>query len=115
MAIVTLTPQPISRSGLAAVYTAVSVIADTYSFVNDGRTALHFKKTGAGAATITLMTTALSDGLAVADLTVIVPGTTGDLFVGPFARATFNNASGQMSFQTSEGTGLTVAVLQAPV
>lgn len=113
MAEVTLTPEAVSRASLAAAYTAIAS-TDNYKFVNDGKTVLHFKKTGAGAATITVVTPGTVDGQAVADKTFSVPATTGDKFAGPWPRDIYNDSAGKVEFTTSDGVGLTAAVLQIP-
>ena len=87
------------------------VTSDTYTFSNDGRVFLHFTKTGAGSATITVTSQATVQGLAVANLTVTVPATTGDVFMGPFPTSIFNDSSGNVSFTISDTTGLGFSVL----
>ena len=111
MAEVELTSEKITRGGLEATYNAIST-EDTYKADNNGRMALHFKKTGAGAAVITIVTPGTVDGLAIADRTFTVPATTGDVFEGPLPRGNYNDASGQIEFSTSEDTGLTCALLR---
>lgn len=111
MADVTKAPEDVDRDGLAATYNSGLSTADTYVIENNGRVILHFKKTGAGACTVTLKTPGLVDGLAVADRTVNVPATTGDVFVGPFPREEYNEA-GSLKVTLSEVTGLSFAVLR---
>jgi hypothetical protein len=113
MADVTLNAEEITRAGIDATDTALNT-TDVYKVPNDGRIFLHFKKTGAGAATITITTPNTVDGLALADRTVNVPATTGDVCVGPFPRADYNDSQGRISFTASEATGLTCAVLRLP-
>ena len=109
MANVTLTPQQISRTGVDLTDTGSLSTSNNYFFRNTGREFLHFKKTGAGACVVTIVTPKTVAGLAVADPTVSVPATTGDLMVGPFPPDTFNNPSGDVEFTLSEITGLTGA------
>jgi hypothetical protein len=45
---------------------------------------------------------------------VNVPATVGDVFIGPFDPATFDDVNHDISFTLSEITGLTVAVVQLP-
>ena len=113
MAVVALTPLKIDRTGPAPTRTALS-IANTYTVRNDGRVVLHFLKTGAGAAVITVTTPATPGGLALADLTKTVPATTGDVFLGPFPPALFNDPSGDLVFATDEDTGITAVALRIP-
>lgn len=113
MADVRLTPEKVTDAGLAATYTGSLSIADTYLVQNDGAVILHFKKTGAGACTVTVVTPKSGGrGLAIADRTFSVPATTGDVFAGPFPVGLYNDGSGDLSFTLSEITGLTVAVLR---
>lgn len=112
MADVNLTTQEITRAGITPAYTAITATTDTYKFLNDGDTYLHFKKTGAGASTVTIVTPRTVEGLAVADLTLSVPATSGDKMVGPFPRDSYNDPDGKVAFTHNEGTGLSVAVLQ---
>ena len=109
MANVTVTPQQISRTGLDLTDTGSLSTSNNYFFRNTGREFLHFKKSGAGICTVTIVTPKTVGGLGVADLTVSVPATTGDIMVGPFPPDMFNNASGDCEFTLSEVTGLTVA------
>lgn len=112
MADVILAPQKLSDAGVAPTYTGSLSVANTYIVRNSGRVFLHFKKTGAGANTTTVQTPKTVGGLAVADRTVNVPGTTGDVMVGPLSPDLYNDAIGDLRFTLSEITGLSVAVLE---
>lgn len=111
MADVPLTVEQVARSGLAATYTGTLSTADTYQVSNDGKTLLHFKKSGAGNCDVTVVAQTTYYGLTVDDLVVTVTASTGDLFVGPFPPQVFNDGSGLVNFTLSEITGVTVAVL----
>lgn len=111
MAIVNITPTKIDKDGEAESFQAMNLV-DTYKVRNDGRMALHFKKTGAGAANITVLTAKEVKGYAVADQVVIVPATTGDVLMAPIDRDLFNDANQDVSFTTDEDTGLTVAAFR---
>lgn len=101
------------KSGLAATYTASGLLAaNTYKFRNDGNVFLHFKKTGAGACTVTITTPGTVQGLAITDQTVTVPATTGDQFVGPLPASLFNDAASDVSFTISDTVGLSIAVIR---
>lgn len=114
MATVTWTPQDVVRAGIDLTDSGGLSTSDTYKFNNDGKTFLHIKKSGAGACTVTISTPNTVDGLAIADLTVSVPATTGDKMIGPFPREIYNDANGQVSVTFSEITGLTAAVARLP-
>lgn len=98
----------------APSYTGSLSTSNTYFVENDGRVFLHFKKTGAGACTVTMVTPGTVEGVAIADPTFTVPATTGDVMVGPFPRAPYNDGSNKLSFTCSEVTGLSVAAVRVP-
>lgn len=110
MADVTLTPTVAVQGGVASVKQAMAT-ADNYIVRNNGNVLLHFLKTGANVAVITIVTPKTVSGLAVADLTLNVPATTGDVWAGPFAKDTFNDADGDLDVSTSEETGITVEAI----
>lgn len=103
-----LNVEVVTLNGLDATDNAITT-GNTYQVPNNGRTLLHFRKTGAGDATITFTTPRTVAGLAVADPTVRVPATTGDVLVGPFPPDVFNDTDGVLEFTTDEGTSLTCA------
>ena len=110
---VAVTVQQVSVGGTTATYTSSGLTTtDTYQFANDGRTFLHFKKTGAGAATITIVTQSTIQGFAVADLTFTIPATTGDQFAGPFPASLFSDSSYLVNFTLSDTVGLSMAALR---
>jgi hypothetical protein len=102
------TPLKIVKTGLTTAYTA-GIIVGTTDFVmkNDGRTLIHVKKAGAGACSMIVKTPAQIAGLDVAEMTVTIPATTGDVMLGPFPPSIFNDGNGDMRFNFSEVTGLT--------
>lgn len=113
MAEVRLTPEKVDDEGLAATYNGSLSAADTYLVNNDGMVLLHFKKTGAGACTVTVQTpNTAGRGLAIAERTFSVPATTGDIFAGTFPVGLYNDSNDDLKFTLSEVTGLTVAVLR---
>jgi hypothetical protein len=121
MPTITLTPQEVGRSGITPTYTASGAspllnVVDTFTFNNTGKEFLHFKKTGAGACTVTFVTPGTVDGLAVPDRTLVVPATTGDVMVGPFPPSVYNSSAGTTlaGFTVSEVTGLSVAIVRMP-
>ena len=111
MATVVITPTRITEKGVAESFQSMST-ADTYKVRNDGRVLIHFKKTGAGAANVTIVTPKTVAGFALADQVVIVPATTGDVMSAPINEDVFNDASGDISFSTDDAVGLTVAALR---
>jgi|CXWL01.1.fsa_nt_gi hypothetical protein len=101
------------NSGLTATYTSSGLLTtNTYKVRNDGKVFIHFKKTGAGACTVTIVTPNTSQGLAISDRTVNVPATTGDVFVGPLPASLFNNSASDVEFTISDTVGLSFAVIR---
>ena len=111
MAIVVVTPVLAAPGGIAAAPITMA-IADNYAVRNNGRVLLFFRKTGAGAANITLVTPKTVSGLAVAELVFVVPATTGEVWAGPFTPETFNDPSGDLDVSTDEDTLLTMDAVQ---
>jgi len=102
------TPLLVTEAGLTTAYTAGIIVATTdFVMKNDGDTRLHFKKAGAAACTVTVKTPLKIGGKDLADLTVNVPATTGDVMSGPFPPNQYNDGNGDMRFNFSEVTGLT--------
>lgn len=106
--------QQVVEAGLAPSYTGSLSTSDTYQWNNSGREILHVKKTGSGSCTVGVVTpgTVGAGSLAIADLSVTVPATTGDKMIGPFATGLYNDSSGKISVTFSEVTGLTYAVIR---
>lgn len=109
MADITLTPVHILRAGTDITYTGSLSVSNNYFFQNTGKTFLHFKKSGAGEATVTIVTTKQDGGYALADQTVTVPASTGDVMAGPFPAYLFGRTC---EFTSDNITGLEVAVLE---
>lgn len=105
------TVQSTSRAGLAETFSAADN-ANGETIPNDGQTFLHVKNTGGGACTVTVATPGTIDGLAVADLTAVVPATTGDRLIGPFPPGAYTQADGNIYVDYSTGTGVTVAAVR---
>ncbi len=113
MGTTTWTPDRATYAGVTPVrHGTLTASTETYKFRNDGNTRLLCEKTGAGACTMTMVTPATLQGRAVADDTVVIAATTGDVVAGPFAPSVYNDSNGDMSITFSETTGLTVAVVQ---
>ncbi len=105
-------PLTASAQGGATAVPVSMAIGTNYIVRNDGRVLLHFVKTGAGAAVITIVTPKTVSGLAVAEQTVAVPATTGNVWAGPFNPDTFNDANGDMDVSTDEDTAITIEAVQ---
>ena len=111
MAPVTVAPIVAVPGGIANVAQAMAT-ADNYIVRNNGRVLLHFEKTGAGAAVVTIITPKTVGGLAVAEQTVAVPATTGDVWAGPFNPDIYNDANGDMDLSTDNDVGMTFEPIQ---
>lgn len=83
-------------------------------FLNNGRVMFRAKNGSASPITVTFDTPGTIDGLAVANLDVVIPATTGDVLIGPFT-GNFNQPGTQDVFVSySAVTTLTVDVYQIP-
>jgi hypothetical protein len=105
-----LATQDVNFAGLTPAYAAATAGGDT--FVPDGDTFLHFKNTGGSINTVTIVTPGSPIGLALADVVVAVPATTGDKMIGPFPANWFADSTGSASITYSGVTGLTVACVR---
>jgi len=101
-----------SAAGAAPTRNGSLSASDTYLVRNDGQVLLLFEKSGAGACTVTVQTPVQVGGLAVAERTINVPATTGDVAAGPFPASIYNDGSGDLRVTLSEITGLTIAALR---
>jgi hypothetical protein len=102
-------PLRASEWGLTTAYTS-GIIVGTTDFVckNDGNTRIHVKKSGAGVCSMIIKTPQKIRGtLDVSENTVSIPASTGDVMIGPFPPAQYNDGNGDMRFNFSEVTGLT--------
>jgi len=89
MARTELALQSTARTGLNPTYSAATV--DGFAINNASeQVILHVKNGNAASCTVTVQTPNTIDGMAVPDLTVSVPATTGDRFIGPFPKALYN-------------------------
>ena len=70
------------------------VAADDLSFINDGQTFLEIRNQGAAADTVTIITPATVEGLAVADVAITVANDATPAHAGPFPPAIFNQPDG---------------------
>lgn len=112
MADVRVEPERILPAGLAATYNAGLLVANTMQLRNTGRTFMHFKKSAAVDCTVTIITPKTVGGLAVAEQAIVVPATTGDMFMGPFPPNIYNNGDGDLEFNVTDVDGLTAAFLE---
>lgn len=95
---------------LNATYSAASGGGDTFDPA--GGTFLHVKNASGGSITVTLVTTATANGLAVADQATTVPAA-GERFIKPPADRLVKDANGKAAITWSSPTSVTFAVLNA--
>jgi len=111
MAEVRIATEKLLPSGLTASYTGSLSASNDYLINNDGTVILHFKKSAAVDAVITVETPYTVGGLAVAEQSFTCPATSGDIFAGPFPPNIYNDGDHDLKFSTDDVDGLTVAVL----
>lgn len=115
MARVALTLLTADRDGISVADAALTAaIADGHSFVNDGRTVLLLQNTNAATRTITVQTPVTVDGLAVAELTITLPATTGRIITATFPRTVYNQSDGSVYIDYSATAGVLVAAIKIP-
>ena len=104
----TLTVQDIDLDGEAADYVACAGGGD--QFTNDGKTFIHLKNTNAATRTVTINSqTNCSQGFDH-NVAVVIPATTGDVMIGPFPTARFNDATSSVLLTYDAVTNLTIGV-----
>jgi len=107
-----LTAQQISRDGLDPTYVACDVAGD--DFVNAGDEFIHIKNGDGSPHTVTIVTPATVDGLAVADRDVVVPAGE-ERMIGPFPAGAYNDENAKVTFTYDAITSLTIAILKPGV
>lgn len=106
--------QDITNTGLAPAYAAAAAGGDKIPS-SDADTFIHVKNTGGSAVTVTIVTPGTVAGLAIADVSVSVPATTGDRMIGPLDPSIYGNPadSGKVPITYSGVTGVTIAAIRA--
>jgi len=103
-----LNPQQIVRAALTPSYTAAHV--DGFKMPNDGRAFIIVKTTDTGTV-LTIQTPNTVDGLAIAERTVTI-AFPAERVIGPFPPNDYNQASGEVYFDFSVLTNVTIAAFQ---
>jgi hypothetical protein len=111
MARAVLTVQVNAMAGITPSYTALNV-SDGNSFVWPGKPCWLHVKNSSTIATLTIATPATVGGLAVADLAVTIPATTGDKMIFLGDASLFVQADG--SVYLNSDVAVTCAVITAP-
>jgi hypothetical protein len=112
MADVTIAVEKVTRTGINLTDTGSLSTGNTYVIRNSGKMVLHFKKTGSGVCSASIQTPSFVGGLAVAELTVNVPATSGDILIGPFPPGIFNDGSKDVRVTFDDVVGLTIAAFE---
>ena len=108
-----LTPQDILRTGLTPSFAAATAsTGDT--LVNDERCFVRVKNASGSPITVAAQPTRVVDGLAATPRTVSVPATTGDVSIGPFPAADYNDTNNVVTVICSSVTSVTIAVIRLP-
>jgi hypothetical protein len=117
-----LTVQDVSRTGLAVSY-AAGDSANGHSFDNARHNVfLHIKNSDGSPVNATIITPNTVDGLAIGDLVVVIPATTGDVMIGPFPAALYDTVDSDpvpeidpaIFVDLSADTGITLAAIKLP-
>lgn len=111
MARTALTVNEISRAGIDSATTLAAANADGHYVLNGGDVFLEVLNENAADCTVTVVSTRTIDGLAVADLEVVVEQNE-RMFIGPFPVQTFNQSStnaGSVWVNFSAVTDVTIA------
>lgn len=104
-----------ARAGVSIADAAMTdAVAGGHKFANDGSTILVLQNTNGSSRTITITTVSTVDGLAVADLPITLPATTGRLITAVFPRSLYNGSDGKVSIDYSATAGVKVAAVRIP-
>lgn len=111
MAVVVLTPTPISRLGIDPELVDTAASADGHQFTNTGREFIWVDNGSASPITVTLDIKETVDGQPVTDPTVTVAAGVAKM-IGPFPTGVYNDDCGKVNFTVSLATTVTVAALR---
>lgn len=115
MAYTDLTLLTADRDGVSIADAAMTdAVAGGHKFTNDGSTVLVLQNTNGSSRTVTITTNATVDGLAVTDLTITLPATTGRLITATFPRTVYNGSDGKVAVDYSATAGVKVAAVKIP-
>jgi len=106
---VTLPPQTVPRPGLSTVYDPANAEGD--EFANSGDEFIRIKNDDDSEHTATILTTAVRDGLAIADRVVAVPAGE-ERTIGPFQTEIYNDDYGMVQVTYDGVTDVTIAVVK---
>jgi len=110
MAVLTVFKPGLTAAALPAGQAAAS---GGDSIPNDSKTMLRFLNTNAAARNVTIDSKVACNQGTDHNIVVNVPATTGDVWVGPFDKSRFDNASGQLDLTYDAVTNLSVFPMSA--
>jgi len=118
MAYTALTLLTALRTGITVADAAMTAaVAGGHSFTNDGDTVLLFLNTNAATRTITIQTFQTVDGLAVADMSIVLAignVTPTRVMTSRFPRTIYNQTDGTVLIDYSATAGVSVAAVKIP-
>lgn len=107
-----ITPQQITSAGVTPTFEAANVLGNAVVLAY-GR-CLRVKNGSGSIITVTLPTPGTVDGLAIADRTVSVPATTGDVLIALGRGDAYRQPDATASIDYSAITSVTVCVVDVP-
>lgn len=107
----TLSPQVIILAGITPALVAAASGGD--EFLNSGRDFIHVKNSGAETTVIINSQVNCNQGVDH-DVTVTIPLTTGEKFIGPFPKDRFNDTAGKVQITYGDHTNLTIGIVRLP-
>lgn len=116
MPAVNLPVQDVTLAGLTPSFTAPTQAGagGGWAFPNTGDQVIRIKNAAGSPVIATLLTPATIGGIAIADPTVSIPATTGDVTIGPFDPSLFNQADGTVIVEIASTTSVTAAAVRVP-
>jgi hypothetical protein len=106
------------RDGVTVADAAMTAaVAGGHQFVNDGHTLVYLLNTNAASRTITIATATTVDGLAVADVSIVLGAgnvTPVRVLTARFPRSVYNQADGKVLIDYSATAGVSVAAIKIP-
>lgn len=107
-----VTPQQVTSAGVTPTFEAANALGNAVAPAY-GR-CIRVKNGSGSAVTVTVPTPGTIDGLAIADRTVTVPATTGDVLIALGRGDAYRQADGTVWLDYSAVTSVTVAVTDVP-
>lgn len=107
-----LTPQVIVLTGITPTLVAAEAGGD--EFVNSGRDFIHIKNGDASPIDVTINSQVNCNQGVDHDAVISVPATTGEKFIGPFAKDRFNDPAGKVQITYSAVTSVTIGIVRLP-